>query len=113
MAYHSIYGANNMTDQTQQIPTIPEIEEDETLLVLEIKAKEIEIVEALEIGDYVTLSVKGSITEIRNSRYWDRIDEEEKDKRKFMLEGSVAEVLIKEHKISVTPEADEIPSIDI
>ncbi len=108
-AYTSDYGANNMTDETKPVEPQVAIEnqgEKPDTLTVQINTKDIEISEQLEIGDTVKMTVIGMVKEIRNSRYWDKEDEGEKSKRKYMIDGWTTEVFTKSHVISVTDPED-------
>lgn len=88
-------------------PSIDNQGEEPDTLTVQINAKDISIGEQLEIGDSVKMTVTGMVKEIRNSRYWDKEDEEEKSKRKYMIDGWATEVFAKSHVISITEPQDD------
>lgn len=101
-----------MTEE-DAVKTQKKEEEKPDILTVQITSTEVTVGEELEIGDFVTLSVRGTVKEKRDSRYWDRKEDEEMSKRKYMIEGSTTDVLTKEHSITVTPEAEEKPVTEI
>lgn len=97
-----------VVDEIPASQTLENQGEEPDTLTIQITAKDITIGEQLEIGDMVRMTVTGTVKEIRNSRYWDKIDEEEKSKRKYMIDGIVVNAVVSEgHVISVTEPEDD------
>ena len=109
--YHEPVTTENQPISTKLVvepKTLENEGEEPDTLCIEIKASEITIGEQLNIGDMVRMTVTGTVEEIRNSRYWDRIEEEEMSKRKYMIRGYVVNASITEgHVISVTDPEDD------
>ena len=92
----------------EEAPSLENQGEEPDTLCIEIKAGEITIGEQLEIGALVRMTVTGIVEEIRNSRYYDRIEEKEQSKRKYMIKGSVVNATnIEGHVISITEPQDD------